>query len=731
MMSPEEGQKVMDEWFNNLPVEIEKFYSFLSENVKKFQTFDLLSYISYYNHLHDSETYSDFRGDKHFFVSEVLALLCLKSEFVNESTISEDDFLELTMEIQKTVLNYCGRNDALEIHKGHSPRGENTISDVVSLLSREAKQIRNPGLPAHHLIFAERLFEPIKEELKSLFGFSIPDSVVIRKLLPDLINKKCRTAIDEAESKAKKYAEQILKYRKTKVVEDKSVFTKEQLEEYSLLPDKQIKEGLQSHLLNELFTHFSKTYTFTEQELADFTHLDLQSVQAFLKIFSCGFPSLKAEDKIYEPVTILKTKPFIEHNGRYLIPSLPLLVWAVEDVIEAAIKKNQKLNAKYPNIKHDFLLKQGLEYFKSLLPTATIFQPNLFYYVNNDQCETDGLIIYDQVLFIIEAKANRITQKAKSGHELKMEDHLKDIVRDSYTQGIRTLKYIEEKGIAEFKTKSGERVEINRNDFDDIIIVSMTLEPVGNLSMSIKATNDIGYFNDGHFPWIISIYDLVVLADLFENPIMLIHYIKRRKKFLSSKILSTYEELDLVSYFLFNGLYIEHTLKDAQDKNVTWIEYAPDTDKINDYYMYKFGKKTKLTEKPKCYISKEFNDFLLQLDRSKMPHRVRMALMLLEFNDKSIKQLMDWVKKTKKTFSKDKGLHDCSIYTHSMGGLGVTFMTGIDRHELNFNLHRYCTYKLRQQNSNTWMGFGDVSTDRKIYKFQSMFFARSNELEPA
>jgi hypothetical protein len=289
LTTPEKGLGEIDEWFNNLPIELEHFHSFLSQNVKKFQTFDLLSYISYYNHLHDSETYSDFRGDKNFFVAEVLALLCLKGEFINESTVSEDDFLELVMEIQKAVLNYCGRNDALEIKRDHKPRGENTVADITSLLTREAKQIRNPGLPEHHLFFAERLFEPLKEEIKSIFGFSISDSVTIRKLLPDLINKKCSAAIDKALIKAKEYGDEIISYRKTKTVRNESVFTKEQLEEYSLLPDKQIKNGLESNFLNKLFCHFGQTYTFTDQELADFTRLDLTAVKAFLKLFSCGF----------------------------------------------------------------------------------------------------------------------------------------------------------------------------------------------------------------------------------------------------------------------------------------------------------------------------------------------------------------------------------------------------------------------------------------------------------
>jgi len=298
-MSPEEGQKKLDEWFSNLPVEIDQFYSFLSENVKKFQTFDLLSYFSYYNHLHDSEKYSDFRGDKNFFVSEVLALLCLKSEFVNHSTVSESDYMELIMEMQKTVLNYCGRNDAMETKGEHKPRGEDAISDIANLLSREAKHIRNPGLPEHHLIFIEKLFEPIKDEIKSLFGFSISDSIAIRKNLSGIINKKCRTAIDEALDKAAKHTKEIIRYRKTKTVEPESIFTKEQLEEYSKYSDKKIKQGIQGHFLNELYYTFGKTYTFTAEELSEFTKVELEPVEALLKTFSCGFPSLKTEDKIY------------------------------------------------------------------------------------------------------------------------------------------------------------------------------------------------------------------------------------------------------------------------------------------------------------------------------------------------------------------------------------------------------------------------------------------------
>jgi hypothetical protein len=41
----------------------------------------LLSNISFYNHLHDADQYSDYRGDKMFVVSELIALIALKKDY--------------------------------------------------------------------------------------------------------------------------------------------------------------------------------------------------------------------------------------------------------------------------------------------------------------------------------------------------------------------------------------------------------------------------------------------------------------------------------------------------------------------------------------------------------------------------------------------------------------------------------------------------------------------------
>lgn len=528
-----ENHESPESFFNDLPSKIAELYSFLEEKVKLFQTFDFLSYISYYNHLHNSDTYSDFREDKHFFVSEVLALLCLKNGFQEVTIVTKQDFLETIMQLQKATLEYCMRVDAHE-HIGNL-KNNDLIIEINNKIQAEGKQIRNPGLPDHHLIFAEKIFDSIKSEVLARFGFSISDAVRIRKLFHNFINERCEIAIKESLSIANKYSKEIIEYKRTNKIKDKSNLSIQDLEQYASLTENEIRTKCKGYCLNEMFFTFGKIIAFSREELEDYTGIDSKSINHFLNLFSCKFPSLSKDESIYNSFSLLRTKPILEHEGKYLVPSYPMLTWCVEEVLEDEIKTDNKLLAKFQKSKHDFLLNQGLEFFRVLFPTHSLIESNLFYRIGGDRYETDGLIIFDKVLFIIEAKSDKITTKAKKGHIRKTEDHLKSLVRDSYKQASRTIEYLENNFDAKFETSDGRNINISQRNFDQTIIVSLTLEPIGNLSMHIKATNELGYFNDKHFPWIVSIYDLAIIVDLFDNPILLLHYIKRRHKFLKQR----------------------------------------------------------------------------------------------------------------------------------------------------------------------------------------------------
>jgi len=705
---------------------VDKSLKELTSKVKQINTFDLVANTFYYNSLHDTAEYRDYRGDKNFFIPEVLSMLTLKNNFVSETSIDPYKLGEEFIQIQNLLSDYCASKQVLN----YKPKNDgDLISRITADISRHEHTIRNPGHPLHHYQFCVEMFAPIDELIKQVFGFSIYESVKLRETFDDFLNEKYNIEVEKFDKRIDIHIQEINEYKKTGEIREDSLFDVDTMIEFYRRSTSENKQVIENYLLTELHFNFGDVMSFTAEELAEYSDVDVEATSKFLNTFSNDFPSLDKDAEVFPPVSILKSKPILRHDGRYLVPSFPLLSFCVIGFIESNLPRNKSLSKRYSNIKHDFILNKGLEYFKQILPSAEILPPNLYYGLGKDEAETDGMIIWDRVLIIIEAKGISISDKAKRGYELKMKDHIRNIIEKSYEQAKRTYNFILENENAEFRTKKRKKFTVKSSDFDDVIFVSLNLEPLGSWSMQVKATNEIGYFQPNHFPLIISLYDLVIFADIIDNPILFFQYIKKRKEFLSEGKFNVWEELDLFGHYIEGGLRVNHLKEMTERENVTVLHMDITTDKFNDYYMQEAGRRLGRISKPKIEINYDLNNLLLRLEKLKVPHRLKVALLLLEFNEVSHKKLFKLVKKIKKSFSKDKERHDCSIYSEDGGGIGITFMTSTDVPSLEEKLFKYCSFKMQQYNSEAWVGLGDTSINAKRYDIKTVFVALNGNIE--
>ncbi|MBB5436509.1 hypothetical protein HDC92_000173 [Pedobacter sp. AK017] len=723
--SHEESDKIYQEWLASLPVMIEENYNKFIERTKLFDSFQLIANICHYNHQHDANQYTDYREDRMFIISEIVAIHCLRNEYKDTCELMAEDFFEAISEVQEAVGKYFGLQSALSRTETCSEE-ESTLEQITNKLHRDEILVRNPGHPDHHLLFSGELFKPLSKELNEHFGFTLEESIIIRQQLLQMISIRFFSEIDAAKVKGDQLKDQVVRFRNTGQLPEESPLTIEQFRELANKPSKKLKEMFGGYYINEVLYNLKSVYTFTAEELASHCRIPTLSAENFLKHLSIGFGTIDKDQHLISSNSILKTKPIINHGQHYIVPSFSLLTWSVEPLYENYIKTDQKLSSKFKDVKHDFLLNKGMEYFSILFRTGVVHPQNLFYEKDGKVCETDGLIAYDTILFIIEAKGNRISMKAKQGNYQRTEAHLKDLIRDATSQGKRTMDFIKESEEAVFFTKGKrEKIIIDPKKFDEFFIVSLTLEPVGHLTPLIKVANDLKFFPEDVFPWIISIYDLVVIADHIELPILFLHYLRRRKRFLELNHFSIYEEIDLLAYFLFDGLYIENLLRESNEKNISMMSFDNNTDEINDYYMYKFGHKTKFTPKVKCYLPKEFLHMLESIEHSNIEHRTKIMLEILAANGSSINKLMDQIKKIRSQYRKDGQLHDCSISTgYVINGTGITYMIAKDRRELDYKLHNYCLYKFDTLKAEIWVGIGDLNPVREDYNIKCGFIAK-------
>jgi len=720
------GQEEIDIWFKNLPGEATQVLHDLEEKVVQMETFDLLSNISLYNHTYDTQEYTDYRGDRMHVTSELLALIALKRNYQHSSVIDANDAMAHIKEVQDLGSKYLSIMTIVQM-RVNDIEDHHSMAGIALRTMRDETYIRNPGLPEHHLMFSSELYAPIETEIKNKFGFSIQESITIRKTISILLNDRIDKVRKDIHSKTIELFSEVFKFRSTKIVPENSLLTQENLEELNKLSRKQIREVCFNHCVADLYFHLGRYYCFTVKDLAEFSNLDEATVEHFVKHFSCTFPSVPDNDQLISPNSILKSRPLVIHEGKILVPSYPLLTWCVEPLIEKHLRSVPKLGERFKNTKHDFLLKKGTDLFSTIFNDKIEIFTNLYYYENENKenrFETDAIFRYERTLFIIEAKGQRFSQPAKEGKIIRTEAHMKEIVRDSYMQGLRTLKYIRSKPTAAFSTEKKKMINFSRNDVDNIVLISLILEPIGNVIPLIRTSNELGFFENDVFPWIISIYDLQVIADHLEMPILLPHYIKRRQEFLSKKNIHVFEEADLLSYYLFNRLYIEKMLRDAEEEDADMIYLENGTDEISNYYMQKFRNKIPNPPKLKLNLPEIFKKILTSIEKSRFSHRQAIMMAILDLSPQAIEKFKEYIEKLKFLFFTDGKIHDCSILSNISGKkVGFTFMTGPNVLELDKNLYAFCRFKGEETKADAWIGFGDTNRIREEFEIESGFIA--------
>ena len=478
------------------------------------------------------------------------------------------------------------------------------------------------------------------------------------------------------------------------------------LDEILWYPDSDIRKFCFNHTSLNFFRNFSDVYCFTASELSVFLKINIFNVDNFLNTFSIAFNSIANSENIFQSVNVFTKKPVIKHGEKFLIPSIPLFVWAVEEFYKDEFKKDVKAFAKFTLTKHDFLLNKGIEYFESLLPRAKVFK-NIFYKINQNRYETDGIIVYDGYVFIVEAKANLFSDKAKKGHNLKTNDHINDIIKGSYRQAKRFIDYITDEKITLFDS-SGKELNIDLKEKNKFIIVTLTLESVGSIVPLLKISDKLRLFDKEYFPWIISIYDLVVIADFFETPSLLFHYLNSRMNFLLNEKASIYEELDLIGYFIkYGGLPFQNTDQfDDELNKADFIYFEPESDFINNYYMHKFSQKGNI-KKADYFSNLMFKEFIKKIDTTSKNNRIGASTFLLTISNNSINFLMQYIKKCRKAFKRDTELHDATLYFAQNGGTGFTYMIANNESYLKEKMQNYIFYKKRQMSAKKWIGIGE------------------------
>ena len=325
---------------------------------------------------------------------------------------------------------------------------------------------------------------------------------------------------------------------------------------------------------------------FTAADIAAETGLPKPVVAHVLETFAQRFdPTVSATQRVYDLLAgenPFLREPLVYDGVSFAATTNEIGADALRRALESALPKPSadftRYDQKARQVVSETLTLQHLETilgapaahagFKYFAPRAAVAPETLGKACPNpaataDQVEADGLFLIDDVAICVEVKAKSLSAQAARGDINRLNNELKDTIRSGANQALRLQQLIETNGGVWLADKTWLDLSHVRETRS---IVSL-LDDIGPLSTGVHDLQLAGMLPEHNPPWITSIHDLAVIAEICDSPSEFLLYLRRRTDSGVARYFSAYDELDLYMYFLSGNLYV-----------------APDPDEIHARY---------------------------------------------------------------------------------------------------------------------------------------------------
>lgn len=335
----------------------------------------------------------------------------------------------------------------------------------------------------------------------------------------------------------------------------------------------------------------------TQKEVFESISLEFGDNQGFLK--PDKFKAFPLND------TLIRRKPLIKQNDRFYNFSMTLafrnLFVIAENLILEADKDYYENNFRGNSNEEtldNYLETKTLNLFQNILPD-TEFYHSLYYEIEEDGItknpELDILGVSDSEIFIIEVKSGRLSKKHKRGAIKGLKDRIEETIGEGSYQCYRAQKYIKEsEAVFSYVDDSGERIELALKDHSEkeIFKISVTFEHFSDLSTNLGYLIDSEILGEEYkWAWIVSLYDLIVFSDLFDNQSDFVDFLKKRLSLYDRRDVMFTDELDILGFYLKSGFPIKKQSGKVYHMDDSWKE-----DIVSYYTSLSIG--TKQVEKP-------------------------------------------------------------------------------------------------------------------------------------
>jgi SEC-C motif len=328
-------------------------------------------------------------------------------------------------------------------------------------------------------------------------------------------------------------------------------------------------------------------------------------------------------------------RPFIRLNGRHLCFDLYGLLDNLYRVMERIVKRLKPEYKEAWNLNQKQLSEAlPFKYLRNILEGATEFRPVVYPAKNGnrtDWCEADGLLAYDDHLFVVEVKAGTFTSTPPSTDFPAYVASLKNLVLKPATQGRRFVEYLgSAASVPIFDADHRQVATLRKADYRHVTICAVTIDAFTEMAAQVQHLRKIGVDVGANPIWALSVDDLRAYADVFDNPLVFLHFVEQRMQAFGSDIVRTDDEFDHLGLYLKHNHYASHAreLRGDSDARITFTGYRSNVDKFFSARMGEAAHPAPLRQR----IPRRLFEIVDSLSRGVTPGRAKVASHLLDLD---------------------------------------------------------------------------------------------------
>lgn len=329
----------------------------------------------------------------------------------------------------------------------------------------------------------------------------------------------------------------------------------------------------------------------------------------------------------------VRKRPFIRLDGRTYCFDMFALFDNFYRVLQRAIFRlapdykqvwNERQQAVSENLPFDYL--------KKLLPGGTTYRPIYYRWRVGDSPpqwhEADGLFLFDDHMFVVEVKAGAFTYSSPATDLPAHIASLRNLVLNPARQGARFVDYLE--SAEEVTIHDAEHREIGRlrrKNFRHIAICAITLDSFTDLAARAHHLGNVGIDVGDRPIWALSVDDLRAYSDLFDDPLIFLHFAEQRMAAARSDLVELTDELDHLGMYLIENHYARYAdeMRGTGNAKLNFNGYRTDIDAYFSGVL-----QGEVPQRPKQSMPERIAEILRVLNAGAKPGRSMVASFLLD-----------------------------------------------------------------------------------------------------